>query len=430
MMKFVKYLLLGVVFTTFSYLIFIRVFNITFAYIFSVLSAILSSYLLRNKVSEFNFNKLFILSFFLLILFIPLVGEKEDTSLENRTLAPFPEWRWSNVWSFFSGYQDYFNDRFTFRNQLINIYGNLTYEQIQSKPITIKSIIGKEDWLFMSKKDYINQISIPFTSEELQIINYNLNVTTEWFKKHGIKYYLTVPPAKPRVYPEYLPDYMRVRLNFCKMDQVKSYLNLKSSIQFIDFKEELIANKKHQQLYYKTDTHWNEFGAFIGYTKIIQRIAQDFPQIKPLKLEDFTVTKEVNHEGDLLAMLGYNSNFFATRYTLYPKDSIEPTFIYSTKPIIIRNGFEKWKMPNNKTSLSIFVIRDSYTTHMKKFISASFENSVYAWMPEIPIYKIAEEKPDIVLHEIFERFVHFNLELPPEIENDTTFLKNYKLEDY
>ena len=430
MMKILKYLLLTVVITTFSYFIFIRLFDITFAYIFSVLTAILSSFLLRNKISKFNFNKLFLLSFFLLILFIPLVGEKEEASLENRTLAPFPEWRWSNVWSFFSGYQDYFNDRFAFRNQLINIYGNLTYEQINSKPITIKSIIGKEDWLFMSKKDYINQVSIPFTTEELQIINYNLNVTTEWFKKHGIKYYLTVPPAKARIYPEYLPDYMRVRLNFCRIDQLTDYLNKKSSILPIDLKKDLITGKKQQQIYYKTDTHWNEFGAFIGYTKIIQRIAQDFPQIKPLKLEEFSVTKEVNHEGDLLAMLGYNSNFFATKYTLYPKDSIVPTLVYSTKPIIITNGFEKWKMPNNKTSLSIFVMRDSYSTHMKKFISANFEYSVYAWMPQIPVYKIAEEKPDIVLHEIFERFVHFNLELPPEIKKDTSFLKQYNIENY
>jgi len=40
-------------------------------------------------------------------------------------------------------------------------------------------------------------------------------------------------------------------------------------IQLIDVRRELIEAKKNQQVYYKTDTHWNQRGAFVGYSKII-----------------------------------------------------------------------------------------------------------------------------------------------------------------
>ncbi|MCO6500401.1 MAG: hypothetical protein J5I47_08510 [Vicingus serpentipes] len=370
-------------------------------------------------------------SSFLLVLFIPFVGEKETESfLEKRALAEFPKWRWNNVWTFFFGYQEYFDDRFTFRNDIIDFYGNLKYEKLKTKPLSNKAVIGKEGWLFITGKDYLNNISVPFTKEELQILHYNLVVTTEWFNKKGVKYYLTIPPVKPRIYSEYLPDYMKVRIHFSRLEQLNNYLNERKKINIIDYRDELIKRKTQQQIYYKTDTHWNEYGAFVGYTKIINEIIKDFKQITPLELKDYKETKTDGLPGDLIGMLGYNSTMSSTLYNLVRIDSLIPILTYSSDPKQHTGKIEEWKMPNSNNGLSIFVVRDSYSEHLRKFLSSHFDKSTYVWTTDLPIQKIAKSKPDIVLHELIERYIHFYLKLPPEIKNDTTFLSNYNIEDY
>ena len=37
----------------------------------------------------------------------------------------------------------------------------------------------------------------------------------------------------------------------------------------------MLEAKKNGQVYHKQDTHWNEFGAFVGYKAISQTIAKD-----------------------------------------------------------------------------------------------------------------------------------------------------------
>jgi SGNH hydrolase-like domain, acetyltransferase AlgX len=432
MKNYFKYLILSISITLISYLICNHFISSSISWIISIcLSIPLSIYILHKNVEHYSFNKLFITTSFLLILFVPFVGPKETETMENRTLAEFPEWRWSNVWDFFSGYHGYFDDRFAFRNTVIDIYGNLRSEKLGLKPISNNVTIGNDGWLFMSNSDYLKEVSNPFSPQELQQFHYNLVVVTKWFEQHGIKYYLTLPPVKPHIYPEKLPDYMRIKMSTSKLEQISTYLNQKSDLNIIDYRKEIIERKKNLEVYYKTDTHWNRHGAYIGYYKIISTIANDFPQIIPHELDEFEERKISNYQGgDLLAMLGYKSSFSNDRYNLIHKDTIRPKLIFATNLQKPSNGYEIWKMPKKKNGLKLFMMRDSFTQYLKSYLTPHFDKSVYAWMPQIPIAKINEEKPDIVLHELLDRFVDFYMELPPEIKNDTTFLKQFNIDDY
>ena len=80
--------------------------------------------------------------------------------------------------------------------------------------------------------------------------------------------------------------------------------------------------------------------------------------------------------------------------------------------------------------LKIYVVRDSFSENLKKFLSLNFSTSVYAWTTDVPVLEALEEKPDIILHEIVERFSFFYLELPPEIKNDTAFVNKFNIEDF
>jgi len=44
--------------------------------------------------------------------------------------------------------------------------------------------------------------------------------------------------------------------------------------------------------------------------------------------------------------------------------------------------------------------------------------------------KIKEEKSNIIIHEMLERFTFKYLELSPEIKNDTAFVNKFNIEDF
>lgn len=391
---------------------------------------ILTTFILLRSKERLKLDKLFLIYSFIIILTIITFGKKETTSLENRTLSKFPEWRWSNVWQFFTGYQEYFDDCFPYRNTFIDSFGKFKYELLKITNVTDRVMIGKNGWLFLNEPEYIKPISTPFTKEELRRFNYNLVVTTKWFEKHNIKYYLTIPPVKPRIYNETLPEFLKIKLSFSKINQIRDYLTEMSSINFIDYQKELLEEKNNREIYYKTDTHWNEYGAFVGYSKIVNTISKDFPEIIPFKLNQFNEKKLKYNSSDLLGMLGYKANYSTTLYYLELNDSIVPILTDSITMSSTANEYEKWKMPNCTNNLKIVIVRDSYSQHLKKFLSLNFSESVYLWFAQVPIKTIAKEKPVIVLHEILERFTSSYLKLPPEIESDTTFTNQFNIKDF
>jgi hypothetical protein len=96
-------------------------------------------------------------------------------------------------------------------------------------------------------------------------------------------------PNQHSVYEEYLPDYI-VPAKENVFDQI-----IKSGPGFnlLHLKDTLIASKVFwgDYLYNKTDSHWSEIGAYVGYRKIIDQLKTSLPKIIPILLEkeDFII---------------------------------------------------------------------------------------------------------------------------------------------
>jgi len=394
----------------------------------SLLTLIIVYFFGRKKYS-FSIDKLILIVFFVLIVFIPFTGKKETTSLENRKLADIPEWRWSNVWRFFKDYQNYFNDRFAYRNKILETHRYIKYDVLDLSKKTKKVVEGEDEWLFLSFRLTIEHLAIPFNQKELRQFNYNKTVIKQWFKNRGINYYLTIPPGKHTIYKEKMPDELKVMLSFSRLDQLTNYLAEKSaSPPFIDYREELFREKKTTLLYDKKDTHWNDYGAFIGYSKIINVIAKDYPQVVPNKISEYTIGSDQKFIGDLTRMLGLNKTDEPS-ITFLKKDSLNAKL---NKQYLDENKikFQDWEMPECSNDLKLMVVHDSYSQRLKKFFSTNFKSSTYAWTPDLPIHKINENKPDVIIHEVAERVIQEYLELPPEIKNDTAFINQFNISDF
>jgi len=395
------------------------------------IGVLLSLVLLKKDNIQSSFNHFILVIGFVTILFIPFFGKKQSKSMENRELEAFPEWRWSNVWQFFKDYQNYFNDRFTLKNELVETHGKVKYDYLKLNNLTTQVIYGKDGWLFYNDAPSLKNISEPFTPAELQRLNYNLTLITKWFEERGVKYYLTFPPVKPRIYDDRIPGFLKQKLEYSSLDQLYDYLEKNSKYNFIYFYNELKQEKQKNDVYLRYDTHWNERGAFIGYQSIIKAMSKDFPQLIPYQLSDFNESYESLITGDLLNLLGYQTKDSYKESVFEVKGGNSPELTYSTRlPDNPENVFQIFEMENDTSGLDIYVVRDSYSENLKKFLSLNFKKSVYDWTPVIAVTRIGEYKPDIVLHEKLERFNVDYFDLPPEIENDTAFTNRFNIEDF
>ncbi len=424
-MKALKYIILFI----YAFVFFAIVLNnfIPINFYLAISSALLAAigfYMLKKYMVLLPLNKLLLLGVFLLLITGPLVGKKETDSLEKRDLASFPEFHISNIWKFFFGYQTYFEDHFAFRNEFLRWNGLTRLHFFKSSPVPQKMEFGKDEWLFASGTNFIEFTSKPFSQDELKLISLNLEIMTKWFADKKVKYYFACLPIKARIYPEKLTDLMSKQLEFSRLNQLYDYLKGNDKINFIDARYELIEGRKTRDTYIKSDTHWNTFGAYLGYRKIMQTMQKDFPDLVYYNLSDYRIDTVETQGGDLLMFMGLTEGIKFNNYKFNllsgkeAKSVTPPTGPKHNKRTYVS---ELQKSPNK---YKLFVVRDSYSEFLKLFTSNSFERVFYDWRPIPEISNIAAEKPDIVLHEMLERFILYTLILPPEIKNDSTFINS------
>lgn len=341
----------------------------------------------------------------------------DQTSNEKRILMEKPKFDISKINEYTSEYDRYYNDNFPLRNELIRINNSISVNAFNTSPIE-KVTIGKNGWLYYSISGEENPMALYrglnlFTETELETINKNLTEQRDWLKKQGIPFILVIAPNKASIYPENIPDNIKKVHEKTRLDQLIEYLKNNSQIEIVDLRDCLKSEKNNQRLYHKTDTHWNSYGAFIAYQSIMKQVSKHFPQINIKAIEDCTITTEIGDGGDLANMLAMGHMFKEERIILNLKDmeakDCQIDMLLSLGVI---------KTTNDDTFPSLFMFRDSFSSGMIPYLSESFNDSIYNWNHSFDSELIKQAKPDIVIHEIVERYAHhLLLENPKEIQS-------------
>ncbi|WP_165749401.1 alginate O-acetyltransferase AlgX-related protein [Cellulophaga sp. Z1A5H] len=326
-------------------------------------------------------------------------------NLEKRKLASRPQFRVSEY--FPKQFETFFDDNFGLRNYLINFGGAYRTKLFRSSmhPELVK--FGKKDWLFYNRiggnifKSYTNTNLL--SKDSLQQVVNKWEQNKEKYTKKGAKYFLAFWPNKHTIYPEYLPNTMSVQIKdtISRVDQISDYLKLTNSpIKLLDSRSVLINNKVNQQLYYKFDTHWNDYGAFLGYQNFFNENKSELG-ITPKSLDDFNIEWTEFKKDGLIRMLGVvNNGYFSEKAPDFElkknKDQIEYLSI---------KGFpESTKITRNKycgNKLKVLVFRDSFTSNLIQFFSLHFYEVTYIWGHGERY--VDELKPDIIIEGYVER---------------------------
>lgn len=347
---------------------------------------------------------------------------EDSSSQENRVLAPEPKLSMSNFFSYPDEYSNYVKDHFSFRNSLFFLHSLYMTKFFNTSPMPDDVMMGKDGWFFDCEPGCISDArKLTFVSDgELALIHKNMLEKKRWLEARGIKFYVIVPPNKQSVYTDKLPNgyFETSNIGVNKLELYKLHLAAHAGINLISATDALRIARARRDVYYKTDTHWNLYGGFIGYTELMKEICKDFPFLHPAKENDFNFTTFDNNEGDLARVIGLGDVYTRIEQSMTFKDCTKQLLMPRMSDIFIR--YENNKTIDN-SNLKLLMLRDSYANYLIPFLNLHFKKALYIWSYDFPDKIIEEEKPDVVIFESLQRFMSFSFSNPnPEALTDTT----------
>jgi alginate O-acetyltransferase complex protein AlgJ len=346
--------------------------------------------------------------FLAVVLLPPLVmldgSEPATTLTEKRAPVELPSLTFDvdGLRTFPRSFEAYWNDAFAFRPTLVRSYNALAL-WLGVSP-SAKVVIGKAGWLFVGD-DYHGVESYratrPFTPEQLELWRRALEAQQAWLAERGIHHLFVVAPDKSTIYPEYMPAALNRVGHATRLEQLLAYLNQRSDITVVDLRGALLAAKAHDRVYERTDSHWNDLGAWVADREISKRIGLWFPQVKPLPLSSFEL-RRLTRANDLALLLSLGDLLPADRLTFVPR-----------VPRRARWHRPEGSAPSGYGSMLISEIddsdlpravmfHDSFGEVLRPFFSEHFARVLYSWNVFDPML-IEQETPTVVVHEIVER---------------------------
>ena len=241
--------------------------------------------------------KLIFISIFIVLCLIPSVGMLifgEAQPAANEVLAGRPSVTTRSGelnLSFLSDVSDYIADRFAFRQELATAWAGVNAKLLGTS-VEEQVILGSDGWLYFSDTlpDYMGQ---GMSDTELRYLANDLALMQEYIVSQGKHFIFTIAPNKNSIYSEHMPEYIENRHSESNAARVGAYLDA-AGVNYLDLLN-ILGNEEN--LYYKTDTHWNSRGAALAADGLLNMLDRG----GDYSTASFAVSEE--HRGDLYEML-------------------------------------------------------------------------------------------------------------------------------
>jgi len=308
-----------------------------------------------------------------------------------------------------------FRNNYGLKNKYITANKHIRDKIFQRQLIPDRAIDLKNGWYVIGDA-FSNALSeskglIIFSKKELEQIKKNLIKKKQWLLKKNISFYVSIAPNKLTVYDTLVPIHGSNTTKLKQLDSLCKSIN----VNFINLGTKF-KDYGDLQLYHKTDTHWNENGALLGYLESIELIKKDFPNYT---FKKFDIRNLKHHTtdtllSDLLRILKKEKNENFIHITL---DTINAKITHKKLPIPEKyknlktapSLYEK-RYINHTKKLKFLAFRDSFFDYCDFIYAESFGESLFIWDHFFDKEIINKESPDIVFFEIVERNIDLLLE--------------------
>jgi hypothetical protein len=344
----------------------------------------------------------------------------QSVAREQRTAAPWPAAPLgeSARRAFPRAFERWFDDRFPFRRELLQLNNRLLWSVLGSIPDD-SMVRGKAGWLYLAGTEAMGLYRghDPFEPAELDAWIEAYDGFRDWLAARDCLYLLLLGPDKQGIYPEFLPDWVQREGPRTRTDQFFEALAARSEIPVIDLRPTLLAHKGDGLLYFPHGTHWNDRGSWYGYLALIEQLKARFPVQRPLPRSAF---KEYDRR--LVDRLWIGDTWFE-RWHLDQQIRQEAVVLEYQNPLTftlvpdsLRRGPSGLVEGRTRNSLDFLpkalLLSDSYGEWLWTFLAHHFREFVSEKSARFPLGMIERERPDVVLQVRVERFLMAPLERP------------------
>ena len=326
---------------------------------------------------------LYFLFVFVPLIFLVLLGSfldasKTQSERERRVLAQMPE----NPLFDPQAFESYLSDHIRGRELFLDLYFKLGVSMDFG---TKHVLIGKNGWLFQNAfhnrynlhtlLSYANKVEL--SEKQLHKIQTNLLKMKKFCDDNHIKMYLTFPPDKHRIYARYMPSYI-LRENRLSLAKRVSTI-VPDGIRFVKLEDKMMAEGLNEDvlLYYKTESHWSEDGAYFAYSLLMDEIKKDFPDVQIAERKEFNVSER----GDVfMPYWPANGKPRWTKGNLFIEGLKSKQVLYRHYELKPENKIDvEWDVSfftsfNPNKRYNVYIIGDSYTPYLNTFFAQSFGN--------------------------------------------------------
>ncbi len=363
---------------------------------------------------------------FVVAICLPFIGRlfmapDAISKWENRNLNPMPslEILSEGPSVYRDAFESFFDDQFGFRQQLL--YLNKRIKLAAGVSPHKDAILANDGWLFHSPGRTLDQNRGAMPMPPVLLDGFRTEFSRLWeeLEKRGIAFVLMIAPEKHTIYREYLPKSIKY-LGPSWRFQLAGLLN-QGDMPFVDPTDALLAKKGGDlPLYYKTDSHWNCYGAFLAYQELMD-VIEAMPAIRSRRVHpgDVRLRIKTHPSGLDIAqnLIGMPQMFREPNYTTCTVREQAPLQVTNMSDGSVGDREQEvfwahthWRMrqiPPDSTS-RVLVVRDSYFTALVHFLNQTFAEVHYVHHEGLKFdWKLIDQiKPDLVIYEFVERVLY------------------------
>ncbi len=304
-----------------------------------------------------------------------LLPDKKFSENENRYLSDFPDFTLKDLFSgdYIADVETYLQDHFPGRDFFV------------SGKADVEIALGKDqnNGVYLGEDGYLIQEFTASSKEDLDKKIARINALIQ--KLEGVEITVAIAPSSNLVNGDKLP-------NNRPDDDIQGtldYINDKINGNIANLSGTLSEINKVQQLYFKTDHHWNTYGAYYAYCEIVKSMGDtpipitEYEKVvlsEAFKGTMFSQGGYFNMKGEEFAIL---QNITKPELTVnYAMSGIVTDTLYADKHLSEKDKYAYFldgnhpiitvENANAKNDKHIVVVKDSYANIMVPFLSDTY----------------------------------------------------------
>jgi len=293
---------------------------------------------------------------------------------EARMLTAAPAWPQSaQDWRALPRRLDRFlADHFGLRAELVRAHGRLRYAV--NLPSDLRVIIGRDNWLFLNGDATIEQATGKLLREaEIAKFADRAAALRTRLAAKNIRLLVAIPPNGPTINRARLPAWAAETPSVTEYDLMLRALG-ERGVAAVDLRPPLAAANATNPVYRRTDTHWNNLGALVGFNTAVNALGKPDWTIDPARvLRGF----EPVAGGDLARLLAISAD-------VTDEDAVIDLTPYGPRPFevaAVATQFESGGdlIETGRAGPAVVVIGDSFTRGYWQSYFA-LRTGRYVWM--------------------------------------------------